>query len=216
MDRNFTLVAATLAVAVSLAGCGERDRSPQTTATRAVEPFEAIELRGAANIDVAIGGAQSLQLEGSERALERVRTEVRGQRLVIDSKRSWWQPASTALRVHVTVPRLVGATVAGAGELTFTGVAGGDFELSLSGAGNATGTGQVDRLQIEMNGAGNVDFTRVTAGDTRVEVNGAGNVEVTTTAALRATMNGVGTIRYGGPPSHVESEVNGVGSIRAR
>ena len=216
MKRNFALAMAIFAAASSVAGCGARDDSPRISATRSVGAFDAIELQGSANIDVAVGGAQSLGLEGSERVLEAVRVDVRGQRLVIESKRSWWRPSSGELRVHITVPQLRAVTVGGAGDVKINGLAGGDFALSLSGAGNALASGQVARLDIEMNGAGNIDFTQVTASDTHVQVNGAGNVEVTTTAALDATMNGVGTIRYGGPPSQVTTQLNGVGSIKAR
>lgn len=216
MERTFALTFPLLIVTATLAGCGLRDDSPRTTATRTVDAFDAIELRGAANIEVAAGGAQSLNVEGSARAVEALGTEVRGQRLVITSKRSWWQPSSGDLKVIVTVPQLREVEVNGAGDLKLANLAGGDFALILSGAGNAVGSGQVGRLSIEMNGAGNVDFTNVVAGDTRVRVNGAGNVDVTSTALLDATMNGVGSIRYGGPPTEVRSQLNGVGSIKAR
>ena len=43
--------------------------------------------------------------------------------------------------------------------------------------------------------------------------NGVGGVYVRASGTLSASVNGVGEIRYTGNPTHVDSQVNGVGRI---
>jgi len=58
-----------------LGGC---DREPIEAASRDLGTFEAIDLRGAAEIDVVVGQSASLKIEAVSTAVKNLRTEVSG------------------------------------------------------------------------------------------------------------------------------------------
>ncbi len=134
--------------------------------------------------------------------------------LVLEEKSRWYWGAPTGeIRLHVTVPALRALSVYGAGDVSISGVAGGDLAISLRGAGNLAAIGTVETLQAEISGAGNMELSRLIAVNATVAVNGAGNLQVHATGKLDATLNGVASISYGGKPTQVQTDINGVGSI---
>jgi len=194
-----------------------RAESSSITQSRAVEDFQSIEMRGAAELIVKVGPAASLNLDASDRTLKHVETRVSGNTLVIDlGKTRGWFSEHGSLKVTVTTPALKSLESNGAGDIKITGLNGGDQELRLAGAHNVEAEGRLDKLTVVLSGAGNVDYHKVIAVDAKVTVNGAGNVEVQATQSLRAEVNGVGAVRYSGDPAKVESELHGLGAITRR
>jgi hypothetical protein len=182
-----------------------------------VENFNAIDFRGTAELQIAIGAAPSVQMTGSARVLNSVKTKVHGDTLDIEiSKGRYWFTDSNKLKFIVTAPSLKSLESNGAGDIDIAGLNGGDFELRVAGAHNVKAAGTLESLRVELEGAGNVDFANVPAAAAKVEVNGAGNVEVNVTQSLRGEVNGVGAIRYAGNPQKVESELHGLGTISAK
>jgi hypothetical protein len=200
-----------------LAACQRYEEGSQVTQNRGVDAFHSVELRGAATLDVLVGAQQSLVVEGGSRGLERLRTEVRNGRLVIESRGNWlWNQGTTRLRVRITVPQLRALELNGAGNITINGLDGGALALVLSGAGALEGGGRVETLTARVNGAGSIDLSRLEATDAEVAVNGTGSIDVNVTGRLDATVNGVGNIEYLGKPAQLNSSINGVGSIGPR
>jgi hypothetical protein len=191
-----------------------RVEGPHVTQTRQVEPFTSIELRGAAQLDVLVGEAQSVVVEADEEGLRALRTSVNRDRLVIEmNNRSFWMQ-SPELKVRITVPQLTSLALNGATNASVSGLAGGNTALILSGAGNLEASGTLDRLVAQINGAGNLDLARLAASDAQVTLNGTGKATVQATGRLDATVNGVGNIEYIGKPHDLKTSINGVGSIK--
>jgi hypothetical protein len=208
---------AALLLVLVLTACQRQDEGAAVTQTRGVDAFHSIEVRGAARLDVLVGPQQSLVVEGSSTGLERLRTEVRNGRLVIESRGGWlWSQASTRLRVRITVPQLRALELNGAGDISLSGLDGGALAIVLSGAGRMEGNGRVDTLTARVNGAGSIDLARLKSTDAEVAVNGTGSIEVDVSGELDATVNGVGNISYVGKPTRLNSSINGVGSIGPR
>jgi putative autotransporter adhesin-like protein len=217
MTRCFGLRLASLLLLVCVVGCQRNEGAP-TTQTRGVDAFHSIELRGAATLDVLVGTQQSVVVEGGSELLSHLQTEVRNERLVIESRGgSWfWQRGENRLKVRITVPVLRALELNGAGRISINGVSGGALALILSGAGDLTASGQVDALTARINGAGDIDLSRLQATDAEVAVNGAGSLQAAVTHQLDATLNGVGSITYAGTPAVLNTAIHGVGSIRQR
>jgi len=195
----------------------ERTSSESVAQKRDVEDFHSIELRGAAELNITVGPAASLNLDASERTLKYVETRVKGDTLVIDvTKSRGWFSENGRLKITVTVPTLESLESNGAGDIEITGLNGGEQKLELAGAHNVKAEGRLDKLTLKLSGAGNANYRNVIVGDARVTVNGAGNVEVHATESLRAEVNGVGAVTYSGNPQKVESELHGLGSISRR
>src|SRR5262245_25863496 len=70
------------------------DRGPEASQTRPVTAFEGIEMTGAARLEVTVGEPLSLVVEGRERSIERVHTEVRDGILHIEAKPKGWVMSS--------------------------------------------------------------------------------------------------------------------------
>jgi Putative auto-transporter adhesin, head GIN domain len=214
-SRRPALLAVALAN-LALVGCHAADSGPSSTEDRPVGAFQSISLDGTARLDVLVGPAPSLSVIGSPQARAAFTTRVDGDRLVLESHNSPWQPGRGEVQVRVTVPRLRALTVGGAGEISVAGVSGDSLDLSLNGAASLEANGKVGTLAVQMNGAGKMDLSRLEAVDATVTTNGAGRIDINSTGSLVATVNGVGTINYYGKPAKVTTAINGVGSISPR
>ena len=216
--RTLQLILPAIAL-VTLVGCDDRereiDRGPATTETREVDEFDSISLRGSAQLQVRIGEPVSLTVEGSEKALARVETEVDGDTLYIrTSRKDWVFPGgSSRLIVRVTLPKLADLRLEGGNDVRLTGFDGGETTIDIEGAANLKGEGRLDELTVHMSGAGHADLRQLVASDATVTVDGVGSVYVNSTESLDATMNGVGAILYSGTPRDVNTAMRGVGTI---
>lgn len=197
-----------------LAACA-REPGPSQTQTRDLSGFSAIELEGAASIDVTVGAAHAVEIEAPERVLERIETQVRGDTLVIHTRLKDWISTSGTSRValRISVPELKSLRVGGGNSVQLHGFAGGESNIRAEGAAQIRATGRLDSLRIHLAGAGDGDFRDLTAAHARVQVDGVGNVTVHATDSLDAMMNGVGSITYIGNPSDVKTRMNGLGRI---
>jgi hypothetical protein len=201
--------------ALLLAACAREEPATLRSETRELTGFNAIELEGAASVDVTVGGPHAVEVEAPPRVLERIETEVKGDTLVIRTRLRDWISTTGTSRVafRIAMPELVSLRVGGGNDVHLHGFAGGTSSIRSEGAAQIRATGTLDTLTVHMAGAGDGDFRALTAAHARVSVDGVGNVIVNATESLDATMNGVGTIHYLGEPSRVQTHMNGLGRI---
>ncbi len=212
----------TLALAAAgLTGCS-RDEPRAGAASiqqhRDVAQFDALELEGAAQLQIRVGEPASLVIQGSAAAVERVQADVYGSTLRISSKpRNWFTNQSKpGVTLLIGVPRLASLRVEGGNDVHMTGFDGGDTQIRASGAVHLRGEGRLDLLNMRLSGAGHADLSELLAQHVKVTVDGVGSVVVHPQEALEATMNGVGAIFYEGNPRHLSTQMNGVGTIGQR
>lgn len=222
MNLHPMLGALTVA-ALLLGGCGDRsdnwgDKGPVISERREVESFDSIDMQGAAKLEITVGEPASLQISGSEKAVRRIETEVRGNTLHIKGRTRDWviRDNNARLTVQITVPRLESLELEGGNDVQLSGLRGGDTKIKASGAANINGDGQLDQLTVRMTGAGHADLSRLVVADARVTVDGVGSVIVNARDSLDATMNGVGAIFYTGAPTKVNTRMHGLGTIAQR
>ncbi|HEY7622591.1 MAG TPA: DUF2807 domain-containing protein [Solirubrobacteraceae bacterium] len=165
------------------------------TQVRELPPFSAIDLAGANNVIVHVGGKQSVIVHADSNLLGRVTTRVRAGRLVIGTTPGSLN-AKTPMFVAVSLPVL--------------------DNLKLAGAGNIAATGTTAKLGVTLSGAGNVLLRELVARDARAVLSGDGTITLTATRSLAATLSGRGTILYGGNPARVTRTVTGSGVISAQ
>jgi hypothetical protein len=197
-----------------LAGCAA-DSGPVRTENRNIEAFHAIELRGAAEMQVEVGKGPSLTITASERVLQGTSTQVRdGVLVVLIRERGGWFQRGPAAKLSVQVPTLDSVQISGAGDFIVRDVSGDKLDLALQGAGQLQANGAIGQLKVSIDGAGGVDLSKLVATDAQVSVNGAGKLDLHATGTLTAEVNGVGSVTYSGNPQKVIPSVNGVGSIK--
>ncbi len=214
-SRRSGILAGSLAV-LALAGCQAADNGPVSTEDRPVGAFQVIHFDGAAQLDILVGPAPSLSITGSQKSRTAFTARVEGDKLILDSHNTLWQPTVGKVSVRVTVPQLHALKVSGAGAITVNGISGDALDVLFEGAASLEASGKVGALSVQMNGAGKMDLSRLAAQSATVTANGAGSIDVNSTASLDAAVNGVGSINYYGTPAKVSTAINGVGSISPR
>lgn len=199
-----------------LSACGEgSDLGSVRTETRSVGSFDSISMVGTARLEIAVGDRESLSIEGKEKVISRVSTEVDGNTLYIKSKHRDWIAAGSSprIKVRITVPRLVSLKLEGGNDVKLTGFDGGASAIRVEGAAHIKANGRLDELTVFMAGAGYADLSNLVADTTKVTVTGVGRVFVHPADTLDATMNGIGAILYTGSPREVNTHMNGLGTI---
>jgi hypothetical protein len=204
---------ALLPLAALLGACAGPS-GPARTETRAIEPFHAIELRGAAEAEVTVGGSPSVTVTADDAALKELVTEVKDGVLVIQTKReSGWFKRRGTIKMQIGAASLDSLTVNGAGDFKLHEVTGDSLKLVMAGAGNLSAAGRIGSLNARIDGAGSMQLAKLAAGDAEVSVNGAGSLSVCASGALNAAVNGVGSITYSCNPQKTVTSLHGVGSI---
>jgi hypothetical protein len=213
------VMAAIVGAALLLAGCGNHgDSGPAVTETLKVESFDSIDINGAARLEITIGEPVSVVIRGGEKSVRRVETEVREDTLHIKSRAKEWIISNDNARLtfQITMPRLESLKLEGGNDVNVVGFAGGETNIRASGALNMNADGHLEKLTVRLSGAGHADLSRLVADAATVTVDGVGSVIVNPRESLDATMNGVGAIFYTGSPSHVNTRMNGLGTIGKR
>ncbi len=216
MNRIYAATAVA-AAALAISGCGisgiplDGDTS---TEIRSVDAFDSIELRGAAEVVVVVGGPQTIEIVADTAVQKYVKTTVSDGELVIDTDYGWrW--GDIDVDVRISVPSLDSFDLKGAGNIVIRGINSNRFSFTLAGAGDIDIAGKAVDVTINLAGAGGIDAYDLIAEDVVAKLSGAGQISVTATDTLDATLSGLGGIDYDGDPE-VTSRVSGVGSIDPR
>jgi hypothetical protein len=188
--------------------------SAAATQSRALPPFTGVDLAGANNVDIHVGAPQSVVVHTDADLLDRVTTRVRSGRLVIATSPGRFA-ATTPTYVTVSVPSLDRLELAGAGNISVSGIEAQRLTVALPGSGNIHAAGKAARLDVTIAGSGTAELAGLTARDATADLSGSGTIMVTATRSLTASLSGDGTILYGGNPSRLIRKVTGTGTIGA-
>ena len=211
------IISSLIIISIIVSACGFwgiRGNGRIKNEEREISSFEKLDAGGAFTIKVIVGPAASLKISAEENLLSYIRTSVRGDRLVIDTKKSI-SPRKEIL-IEITTPVLTSVDVSGANNVSVKGISSKDFSIDLSGAGHIYAEGEVDNLDADLSGAGNINAKNLKAKDVRVTVSGAASADVYAKESLNASVSGVGSIDYYGNPAETKTNVSGVGSINRK
>ncbi len=184
------------------------------TQVRSLPPFTSVDLAGANNVTVHVGGRQSVTVHADDNLLGRVTTRVRSGKLVIGTTPGNIS-AKSPMFVAVSVPSLDVLTLQGAGNISVTGIHSRRLTVKLPGSGNIDVSGTTTKLDVTIGGEGNALLRGLIARDAKAALSGDGTIMLTATHNLTARISGSGTILYGGNPAHVTQTVTGSGTISA-
>ena len=104
--------------------------------------------------------------------LSNIDTTVSGDTLSINSKGSY--NTRIGVKVNISVPMLEGVSVSGSGDIHVTGLTAGDMDAGVTGSGDVTLSGVVDRLSGQITGSGDLRAGDLAAKHVRVKVTGSG------------------------------------------
>jgi hypothetical protein len=195
------------AAAMATSGCGhthdDGDGGATVQRNYQVGPFQQIEVAGPYDVDVHTGGAPAVSASGPQRLIDRLVVEVSGEKLLIHPKEEhgffhfgWNSNRSAA--IHVTVPALSGATIAGSGGITVDKVGGDSFEGNVTGSGDLTlNQLALQSLKLSIGGSGDVQARSGQAANVEYDIAGSGGIDAAGVRAqsAKATVAGSGDIK---------------------
>jgi hypothetical protein len=202
-----------LIAVVVVAGCGGGDR---TTETRAVAPFERLEIADSVDVQVVPGDGREVRVYGGEDVLDRVETEssagvlridVRDRGIVIGP-----DPLSD-VRVQVAASALDAVEIAGSADVELGGLDLPQLELEIEGAGEVAASGTADRLAATIQGAGDAELSDLAVRTATVVVQGAGEAHLNVSERLDVKVQGAADVIYRGHPT-VTEDIDGAGEVR--
>ena len=198
-----------------------------------VGAFDRINLTGAANVVVTVGGPPSVRAEGDAALVERLEIAVAGGELRIGMREGTWSGNHGGVTVRVTVPGLQAAAVAGAGDMRIDTIQGqsfaatiggaGDLDIgrlrvgnasfTLTGAGNIRAVGGARQASATLRGTGNLDLDGFEAADATVALSGTGSIELRATGTAQVQLSGVGNVEIEGSARCTVAR-SGLGHVR--
>lgn len=206
---------AAIALALSLASLSTQAADQ----VRSVTPFKTIDARGPVSLVVEVGKAHSVRVEGEQKFLDRVTTEVVNGELRLSyeekNKRTTNVNIKDGDRVVVTMPELLSFRGEGAGKMELNNIRGEQFDVNYRGAGSLQMNGRVGHLRLNAEGVGEVDAKDLVARDADVTFRGIGDVTVHAKNKLNASVQGLGNLTYYGKPQSVSKSVSGIGNVTA-
>jgi putative autotransporter adhesin-like protein len=226
-----------IAAACHAGGNAEETRHP--TAQRdfpVAGAFDRIALAGSSDVIVTVGGAASVRAEGDAETLDRLEIVNEGGQLRIGMRPdsgNWFRWRHHRVTVHVTVPALAGATIAGSGDMRIDRVEGarfaaavtgsgdlsvgaaavGDANFSVTGSGDIVAAGRAERASAAVVGSGDLRLRGLEAADATISVAGSGNIDIRATRSAAIELRGSGDINVAGPARCTISK-SGSGEVR--
>lgn len=203
---------------------------------RNVSSFDELNLAISAKVYLKQGSTQKVEIEASDRLLEKIETEVKGDALNIK-----WNEKNVRhtekIKVYITMKNVNALRIAGSGDIIADGkISTDNLELKISGSGNINlsdvnankisskisgsadislkGNNIVNELSVAISGSGDVNTADLPANNVSVAISGSGDCKVHANETLKARVAGSGDVYYKGKAT-IDSKVAGSGSIKS-
>lgn len=172
-----------------------------------------LEIGGSMQVEVRAGQAPSLLVEADSNLLPYIRTEARGDTLLITSDRIL--RSRTPVRVVYTVPRLTEVRAGGSARVVVRDLTGAPLDVRKSGSGQIRLAGKVDSLNAHVSGSGIVDAGELRSASADLTVSGSGRMNLGDIQGdyARVQVSGSGVLQAGGRVRALNARVSGSGSV---
>jgi len=211
---------------------GERGSGNVIRSERKVPSFNAIDVSGAFDVTLAQGTSQSVIIEADDNLMDLIRTEVRGNTLVIETKKPIFH--SKSLKVFLTFTDLKSIDISGAvdiqsqgklnlADLSFSGSGASDTKLDLgvqklsvdcSGGSKLRLSGSAKDVVVDVSGAVDLFAFDMPAETYTISISGAGKAEISVSKSLNVDISGAATVHYKGNPEKNIQDISGAGTVK--
>ena len=198
------------------------------------ENFEAVGSSGA--FEVVINDAPQdgkIKLEGDANILGKIIVEVKGNSLVLETKKGFNLSFKKPVRITINAQNLKYLGLSGSGSIKAKGTqnveeftaaisGSGDIEAkvsahktstAISGSGDITLSGKTKVLKVATSGSGDVHAFDLDANDVEIGVSGSGDTEIQVSESLTGGVSGSGDIFYKGNPAQIKIASGGSGDV---
>lgn len=206
-----------------------RGNGPTITEDRIHEGFSSIYNEIHADLHITQGESFEVSIRGSDDVVSKIRTNVNGSELNIDSRYCF---RNADVDIFITMPAIVNVANSGSGDILGTNlwvvddiklsmsgsgnirtdVEADDVEAKISGSGDISITGSCDFQTIKISGSGKVSNFGLLSENADVTISGSGRCEVNVAKNLDVSISGSGSVYYKGNPN-VNWSVSGSGRV---
>lgn len=186
------------------------------TQERNVSSFSAIHQHTSADVYITKGDVRKVVVKADEKAIDRLKTEVRDGVLHIESTNNGWRNVRT-MEVYITMPSIEKIKNSGSGDFSIEGpMPGTNVYFGISGSGDLDAELDVANLEIKISGSGDIELTGV-RGDLNVRISGSGDVDAEGLKLNNCNLAGTGSgdIKLIGKAAKFVAQISGSGDINA-
>jgi hypothetical protein len=200
--------------------------------TRDVTGFKGVHVSSGIDVYLSEGDQFEVRVEADENLMEVIKTELRGDILVVGTERVNIRNAKSK-RVYVTLPKLAELKISSAGDcegqtlfhcedLRLSISSAGDMTLEteadrifldISSSGDARVAGSANLLEASLSSAGDLDAWDLEAKVVDVNVSSAGDARIFATEEITMDASSAGNIYYRGDARVVHSHSSSAGGI---
>lgn len=177
---------------------------------RTVPDFSELYLEGSYVVFIDSSSSDIIEIEGEENILPHIRTEKSGSMFKIYPDRS--VSCTVPIKVFMKNENLTGIKIKGTSRIDCKKAEGKVLDVDITGEGQMDLSGNVKRLNIDIDGTGNINAKKLDADSTRIGIDGMGILTVNANKYLNVKIKGMGNITYYGDPEIVQ-KIEGIGSI---
>lgn len=202
---------------------------------RDLTSFNSIKISGAFTVYISKGEKNNLAVSASDtKYRDNIITKVKNNTLQVSYSGSSTFSTNPRLRVYLSYTDLQKIDASGTSDIKFQDVFNGDIcsislsgasqlkapvnlntaALNLSGASNASLTGQAGNLKVTASGASDFKSPELIAINAEITLSGASDASVTVKEELEAKASGASTLKFKGNPFTVRETVSGASSIK--
>jgi hypothetical protein len=214
MKRTSNLLAFSL---LALAATADAEPRKPMAGSRAVDAFSAIELAGMMAVEVRIGPATTVDVQGEPQLAKLISTTVKKGSLIIDTPDDFAKRLeghdTNKLKVVITMPALTAVAITGTGAMEVEGLAQKSFNASIPGTGSLELTGKADTFRLSIPGTGEVKAKTLIASDVLLSVPGTAQASLHATKSFEANVQGTAVVKVHGKPPTVKKNVVGTAMI---
>jgi hypothetical protein len=179
--------------------------------SRQVATLDGIDINGPLVVEIRVGQATSLQIEGDSNIVPLVRTDASTGTL-----RVWVEGnvrTSNPLRVTYTTPTLQQLSANGSGPMNVSGLNGGPLNVSMNGSRSVQLSGYVSRLDARLNGSGGLNASGLDSQTTSARLSSSGRLALgrVNGDALNLEVHGSGSASASGNVRNMTVRLNGSG-----
>lgn len=192
----------------------------QKSEKRDVGGFNAVTLAFPGTLYLKQGSTTSVELTGDKELLEKIETEVEGNRLIIRRKemfKNWvnWSEDLGKLTARVTLPKLTGISVLGSGKaIGESKFRASSLDVKVSGSGSIDMEAEADDTEADISGSGQIQLKGIFSS---VDASVSGSGKIILNGAVQGTLSsgisGSGRVEASGTAKTLRSSISGSGKV---
>jgi len=202
------------------------DETPEPAVTRTLEWTGGDRLVSALSADIAYvrGDTASVSITGPRALVDRVRLEDGRLTLAdgdvpetvtfgIQARGAGAWADHQGLSIVVTAPAVSSFDLAGSGDMDLRGLTGPVVDLVISGSGDISAEGQVDRLELTITGSGDAELADLATKSATVQIAGSGQAKLAPSEQADIAISGSGDVDLTTRPGRINQSITGSGRV---